>query len=245
MTGGVLQRLVDQATGTATPGLRPRLPARFETAAPDPGLHEIHHEVPAPSTPTPQPPDPAMVTRRQDDEGPVRPPPESLQPPAAMAEPAPPPTHARPEPDLTPPKAHPAPLAPPPPPLLPQAPAARMAMWTPPAAPPPRVETVSAEDPRPASPPPRRRQTAPEPLLPPAEPLPSTILERETPEHPARSADATQPDELPAASAPEITIHIGRLDIRAEAPKPARPQRQVTTRPSMPTLADYLRGSGS
>jgi hypothetical protein len=87
----------------------------------------------------------------------------------------------------------------------------------------------------PATPPPAR-------LLPaePAKRVHDRVVERMTGTRTgAQAAAAPQPSAH--AAEPEISIHIGRLDIRADAPKPA-PRRAPPPARSLPSLSDYLRG---
>lgn len=61
----------------------------------------------------------------------------------------------------------------------------------------------------------------------------------------AGSTGAPDDEVLPAADTPEITIEIGRIDVRTEAEKPGKPER-VARRPSpVSSLTDYLKGRGS
>lgn len=244
---GVLQRLVGRATGQVSEGLQPRLPARFESATREPGLNEIRsEESPAPSPPAASEPEVSTPLSRRAHAPAIDAPAEPMQPPAAPVEGTFPSTptevhvagqpidHAPPPADLE--AAAPAPL-------LPQIAA---------------MQTFSAETPHrestkqipggasqvlnaetvPVRPDPPR--SPPEPLLPAdtaASPLEAPAIAPATP----RTEAAPIPDN---AEPPEITIHIGRLDIRTEAQKPSPPKRPATQPRAMPSLSDYLRGSG-
>ncbi|WP_299844398.1 hypothetical protein [uncultured Paracoccus sp.] len=220
---GVLQRLVARATGAETPGLRPRLPGMFEGGAGALGFREIADEVVAPQVPE----------ARQA---------ESV-PPHTQFRPAAPAEHANPP-------ARPAPLLPPTQaPSQPPTVAAQSAVIEPtaiadrppavsfkPAA--PRVSTVTptlAPDPM---------RPAPLPLLQvqPPERLEHSITTRLVETMPARPHSAPhQPADAAPEPEPEITIHIGRLDIRSEPPAP-RSAPRPSPQASLPSLADYLRG---
>ncbi|WP_353474568.1 hypothetical protein PVT71_21720 [Salipiger sp. H15] len=79
------------------------------------------------------------------------------------------------------------------------------------------------------------------PLLPPETVITETFIAA-APHPPAQPSRVEAPPETPAE--PEITIHIGRLDIAAPAspPAPAKPRRE---RPPMRSLESYLNGGKS
>jgi hypothetical protein len=131
-------------------------------------------------------------------------------------------------------------------PLLPIAPALRSeAAAVAPAIPPQFEATPPSEN----APPERRPapHPAPKPLLPPAplDRLSETLtVAMAAPPAVAAQTRVAEPKQDEVAAA-EITIHIGQLDIRAEAPKPASSRRRSTQRRSLPALSDYLRGGRS
>ncbi|WP_157935884.1 hypothetical protein [Paracoccus zhejiangensis] len=218
---GILQRLVGRATGAETPGLRPRLPGRFEGGAGELGFREVADEVVAPQIPD------AKQAEEVPAEGQGRPS-APAEPAASPIRPAPllPPAHAPSQPRVA--AAEPATAEPPA--IAGHAPAAPLEAAE------PRVSTVTPS----LAPDPIR--SAPPPLLPvqPHERLEQAITTRlveHTPAHPH-----SVPLQLTeAAPEPEITIHIGRLDIRSDTPAP-RPASRAPQQPSLPSLADYLRG---
>jgi hypothetical protein len=237
-----LQRLVARATGALTAGMRPRLASRFETGIREAGPQEIHAEVAAETAPTPRP------SRAESPEAPAlriaaaaaKPPPAQLSPAAVTSLELAPERHvaaipAMPERRAT---VSPEPLHGAAPkalletraaPELPRAPMVANAVT---------IEEVAAPV-RAAIPPP----TAPEPLLP-LEPAPR-IREAPFVAPPDRPAGRAAPQRRAEAQEPEISIQIGRIDIRAEAARPAgSSQRSAQPRP-LPALSDYLRGGRS
>lgn len=91
----------------------------------------------------------------------------------------------------------------------------------------------------PASPP----GDAPAPMLPalPPDRLDVTTIERLVADRPRTGSDAPPPrSDASPDTTPEITIHIGRLDIRADTPRPAA--APAASAPALPSLSDYLRG---
>jgi len=248
---GVLQRLVDRASGSATPGLRPRLPARFETAATESWPGELHREMPA----QPGPASPAQGQRT--DTPPSRndapPPPDPLQPRVPLAEvilPSTPPD--RPE---APPRGPQQPFATrrtPPEPLMPESPVPRVRSPEAPSSSDPSAvplhQAAAEADPLGRQPPRvevvQHYRPAPEPLLPPASDMPRAEP-APPPDGPAAESDTARAEGDLESPAPEITIHIGRLDIGAEPPRPASVPRPASRARPMPSLADYLRGGRS
>jgi hypothetical protein len=235
---GVLQRLIGRATGEVSTGLRPRLPSRFETGIRDTGLLEIHAEehtrpTSAPSA-QPEPTAPRHLPRAAVAVSLADPPSAPLQTPAPQPhDPASPPITAAPSAIVAAPPTPGARTAPVP--LLPAAPTRTPTMTSPPPLPhaTPRVETPQL-------------RSAPEPLLPraPASRLSEAQLEALNAAPSAGEVTSAAQSTPGEAAAPEITIHIGRLDISTAAPKPAAPRRTTQSR-SLPPLSDYLRGERS
>lgn len=241
---GVLQRLVDRATGRATGeggALRPRRPALFEAPAPaGPDLWEAHGQITASPAAT-DPPRPSA-------------PPASPEPPAPHPEPRPALAHPRPKPPHMPPAQpaaadqppgrlpdpHPPAALPPPTPATPGPPPAPLMATDRPAASAPfaPISTV-----RPASQPatPDHRPAPPDPLLP---ALPPQVLPASP--SPLAAGSATRAgrraEETEARPEPETTIHIGQLDIRADPRGPVRAAPVHRPAPGLPSLSDYLRG---
>lgn len=233
-----LQRLAGRATGALTGGLRPRLPSRFETVIREPGLQEIHAEVASRAAPTPSP----LAAGPVDEHIPstataiAEPPLQPRSPAAAPKAADPRSAHLAPEIPARPERratvaAEPARSAAPEPLLQEMA-----ALEAPPA---PMVADILAVREMPATA--RARvapPAAPEPLLAPApvSRMPDA-LPVVPPTRPSGRA-AWEPAAQPLA--PEITIQIGRLDIREAARQASTPPRTVQSRP-LPALADYLR----
>jgi hypothetical protein len=256
-----LQRLVGQASGDLSAGLRPRLPSRFESGIRETGFQETQAEQSPRPTPTPAP-------STESDEGSPRPAPASstesetasLSHTRRITPPAPAPLPTRdsegrldgPHPithkrtttgDASPGISTASPV---PTPLLPEALSLRtpLAPLQEPSGHRPQIagHRVDLEHPRQEhrDPP----HSAPEPLLPPdpAASLTGNLAVADT-VPPLDAIDGpSAPDE---AAPPEISIHIGRLDIRSEAPKPAPQKRSATPARSLPSLSDYLRGRRS
>lgn len=255
----VLQRLVGRATGDSFAGLRPRLPSRFESGIRETGFQERYaeqsaHPTPAPSTESEEEdPRPTSASSTESKTAsleqhrrttPTAPAP--LQTTVSKARPggSHPITPKRPETGDAAPAILTAPTVPTP--LLPEAPSVR-----PPLAPlqepsgyrpqiPSHRDDLEHTQPEHREPP----HLAPEPLLPttPATSLTGNLAVADT----VSPLDAINgpfaPDE---ETSPEISIHIGRLDIRSEAPKPAPQKRPATPARSLPSLSDYLRGRRS
>lgn len=218
---GVLQRLVERAAGTEMPGLRPRLPGLFESGTGDAGLVEVAGEAAAPQAegsrsamPLPVPPQVLPTIPPEHAAPPPRPAP--LLPAAETATRS---TIAAPSPEPLPFAAEPAPAS-----------SARHP-----------VEARVAEPDSPLAPLVERTRPAPPPLLPaePPERLVRIIRTRLTESLPPAPRPAGTAIAAPAE--PEITIQIGRLDIRSETPAP-RAAPRPSPQPSLPSLADYLRG---
>lgn len=249
---GALQRLVRQSTTATLQGLRPRLPSRFESgglaglvetrseiraavrkrlgarapasvrgisAKPRARLHTAEPQAPSDARPPPAPTEEARSEPRHVDSGEAAP---RRDRPAATTSPTP--ESVEPEPLL------PRTDAAPEPPLAPRSGPSG----------PSRVslagnalaETGHAQDPAPHPP-----AEPPAPLLPTdlvapaALPDGSPVAERAEPKRPGA-----------VAAEPEITIHIGRLDIHADPPRRApraAPAERIST---LPSLSDYLRG---
>lgn len=248
----VLARLVARATGQLAPGLAPRLPGRFETA---PGawggsfeVQERNVTAPPPADATQRlrteapPPPPAPAAAKQNTESGSRRP-QPLMPERTTAvdqAPLPPSDAASAE---TPRRAQPqAPdVAEPPPdhgvaPAKPaaegvEAPGSRLRRAKPEGAP----THLSAEI-----------VAAPEPLLPKASPT-ADRSGRSDPPHRVQSPPFQAPPyarsgRAAPAEPPEITVHIGRIDIVASPEEPKAPRRAKPRRPQMTELGDYLRG---
>jgi len=239
---GVLQRLVGRAMGEASGNLRPRLPSRFEASLHATGWQDIHAAVPTASEPSaglaPRAAQPALRPAPRASDSPPAPLPQVVQQtagaPMAPQPPKVPHTHATSR-SAPPPVAAPAAA---PPPLLPEAATAPALQGLQPPVDPPSPNERSA--PGRTLPPP----VAPTPLLS-ADPRPHRIQVPDValPRHQSAPVAEGQPA-APGAPEPEVVIHIGRLDIRTDRPKPAPTPRAV--RPSgMPSLADYLRGGRS
>ena len=256
----VLQRLVGRATGAVIGGLRPRVPSLFEAGSREAGLREtqvdafesnISEPVPGPATtqdgpappaavvsgdPSPQSTQPLSQPLYSASEPPIAPKPTIEPQLRDVSQPALPAAVAAAVPKPPTPESAPAQVGPEP--LLPEADPARVApiLW-------PHVDpSPPGEDPTHAGA--VTPTAAPAPLLRP-EPrhrmaeAPTVALPRR---HAAR-VGKTQPT-VPNAPEQEIVVHIGRLDIRADPPKPARAPR-AAQRPSLPALSDYLRGGRS
>ena len=87
----------------------------------------------------------------------------------------------------------------------------------------------------------------PEPLLMPDQTALAVQLPQEV--APVAPPDAhSQPTAATDPPAPEISIHIGRIELRGDAPGPAyktAPETRRDRSPAMTTLADYLKGGGA
>ena len=246
---GVLQRLIGRATGELSAGLRPRLPSRFESGTRETGMQEIHAEDTAPRAAAP-PDQPDSNAEHVSSSS------KSLAAKRPVAEQAPAPLQAprtcRPESQpiadtpvtaedtsrlVSTPSSSPAPLLPTASPTSTGSPVTALAPDT-------RSNHPTLGD-APQQQPERHDplQAAPPPLLPldPTPPFADAVSEaaRGQPIPPANPQKAV----LEKASAPEITIHIGQLDIRTEQPKPTgAPARRAGRPRQMPALSDYLRG---
>jgi hypothetical protein len=219
---GVLTRLVGRATGTQVPGLRPRLPALFEGDARSAGFLEVAAESPAP---------PANA--------------ETAEPVSAPSQ-----HRSAAERDPLSQTAHPAPLVPPSKSagLVEPVDAPPAASPATPAQPPLRsaAQPVDAREARPLAPPSPIASSevppAPSPLLPvqPARDLAQRIATLSAGMAPGLPRPVAA--EVVAPTEPEITIQIGRMDIRAESPAPRPAQPRASPAASLPSLADYLRG---
>lgn len=259
-----LQRLVGRATGHASTSLRPRRPARFETGLGS-GLQEVHveHVSPAsrrdralrePSIDRPLSAERGDVTALPTDE-----PPRLLaEQPGVVREAAAAPRHAvDPAPPLAPVSGAPlpAPLVPSPPARTPgemhvAGPAARGTAADRSGSPTldaPERDALGRDDDRRATSSRRDSEArrAPEPLLPPdrSASLGETLAAALT--QPGAAPASAAPADADEAGPPEITIHIGRLDIRTDAPRPAPTRTRAAPARSLPSLSDYLRGRRS
>lgn len=236
----VLQRLVGRATGEVAGGLRPRRPSRFESTLRETARVAVNAEAGAPPAAAPD-------RVRRDDPGPT---------PARGAEPVPAIATAAPRPPAAPPASTPAPGDPTAPPADRNAPtqggrrrAADPQSPPPPAAAPladPRTDEPAGTRGHPGAPPPRPGSATPPPLLPPR-PLPGLAEDFRSALGPAPPPPETSRTRGPETepSPPDVTIHIGQLDVRSEAPPARRPARDAAGRAGLPSLADYLRGGRS
>ena len=91
---------------------------------------------------------------------------------------------------------------------------------------------------------------APGPPIPAPGPLLSVAVPILSEAGPDMAPEATGPGDpaMPAGedpAPPEITFHMGHLDVRAEPARPQRPARREPRRRSLPSLSDYLRGGSS
>lgn len=244
---GAFQRLIARATGAPTSGLRPRLPTLFEGSVGQNGFEVIQHETPVSEPAHPQtqqaPRARATAPSPQTTDRPI---PEAIPSFSKTAQPVPPAPRAA-APVQHPLAAQPQerrPTQPEPAPLLPARPAPQPSFGVHAAE---RNVTASTTAPVAAD---RNDQATPE--TPPPPPLlqprwPETV----TPPEPgaASAASASRTAALFAKHteppAPEITIHIGQLDIRSAQAQPIAPQRPAPTTRNLPSLSDYLRGRGS
>jgi hypothetical protein len=247
----VLNTLVGQATGRTRPRLRPRVPSLFEGALEAGATLDVTHDarspVVEPQNPGGQPegvrqggPRAGGVTEEapRAAQFPLLPPQRS---PGQSLSVDPAPAHAPAAISSPRSKGHPAMQPPDPAPTPPAA----TGWQRPTLAEGPRslAETpATASAPRQQWPPPTEDHAddAPPQLLPQQEP------DRRGTAEPASHAEPPQPaspSHAAVPAAPEITIHIGRIDLR----QPASPQvRKKTARPDKPatSLSDYLNGSG-
>lgn len=251
-----LARLLARATGQAAPGLRPRLPARFETPGAEPprGFETVSTEsAPAPGERSAEPAGPASSRRAPRAQAIDRPRAqgERTTPAHTSFEAADLPPKTSPPKGITPGRrpASPPPLMPEPGPKdLADAPGAATTDDAMAAGPAPRAAAPrSAETQEPA--PPRRRVDLtlgplPEPLLPPVPPRRAPAPHEARPDAPRLSGTTASSTARVAAAPepPEITVHIGRLHVVTEPQKsrtvPERPRRARHAA----TLGDYLRG---
>ncbi len=240
----ILSRLVARANGTATPGLRTRLPSHFEAgnSAAQEGFFTVQEDVPARPTPEPHSPPVAEAPQhRQQDTPRAEPPPgehnlHNPEPPAPLQPPAQKADTQMAEPTVLPTEAPKVPSSgqnQTPQPLLPETPPSEVHIT--------HLEQAASEPER--QPIARIETSAPEPLLPADK---ATVVE-----HIPHAVAATAPkqhSQAPLSTAepnpPEITIHIGRIDLRSDAPRPAQ-SRTPAKRPTLPSLSDYLKGSVS
>lgn len=233
-----LSRMIGRATGQIAPGLRPRPIARFEAAATEStGFHETSTE-----TAAPQSIDCDGGISETADHLPAPTPASSRNTPSALREPSTPEAPSAPQrgPTITPEGAS----------TVSEAPSG--AHHSPEERRPETTSSVTIRDGAPAPAPPA--SPPPAPLLPaPVIPVTAVAADRptagmEAPE-PARSFQSRAANGkrgLPRAGAadapPDISIHIGRLELRTTSPE-ARPGRQKRTKPDMTSLADYLKGA--
>jgi hypothetical protein len=243
----VLHRLIGRANGAASGGLRPRLPSPFEAGFQSGGFTEIHAETPAAPTPgdhpqiKPSPPPQHLASDRDE----TRVPPAALQPSVPDNPSRQPPSAALRE--KAPSGTMPTLRAEPPPAPAPLLPTEIRRGETALEVSPDLSELIGAADtvgPQ-SSDPGNRPHTVPEPLLPPDT---SARLLQFLDAGPAPQPPDVRPDTQDTTTAhaqPAITIHIGRLDIRSEAPKTTAPPRRAAAPRSLPGLSDYLRGGQS
>lgn len=238
---GVLQRLVARATGAERAGVQARLPARFEAGGmAEDGFSERVDEVAAPrrareeAAPLPvreaRGEEPVFEERRDDPEA-VPPSPEVPRQEARVKVTREAPDEGR------------------------QPIAERLGEAETPASPAPLLSTtertvervVVEERSVAAAEPPRaraERYAPPAPLLPP-EPGRSALAPLPAPHVPARRVERqAEAREAPAPQPPEISIHIGRIEVRGEAEKPA-PRKRAPREVKLASLSDYLGGGAS
>ncbi len=246
-----LTRLLARATGHSAAGLRPRLPARFETGAGGVtgGFETITEETMANPAVAAAPSTSADTSVRQVE----MPTPQTSAPSDAV------PLNRRPAPapDRSPRLAsdpEPAPHTEPPSPLLPETAIRRDSQ----SAMSPRDTTPASENNAPTTPaelpdpPPQHRRTIaptlgppPERLQPvaPADPQPAphdVHFDQAMPGPTRRRASADTATPAP----PDITVHIGRLHVVAQPAKPRTAPERPQQRRATATLGDYLRGKG-
>jgi len=242
---GALQRLVARATGSSSTGLHPRVPAFFGTHAAQSGFEDISQDIPAPAMETTHPAQPTASMRETSVEHepsaavlkqpaqatsapaqPLRQPPPAQQPPGQAAQRV----ARQPQPE----------------PLLNERPLATGKTAPDPSAPVRPTQTLGHEPTADAV-----RADVRAPDLDPPPPLLQMAAQHRN--DPADAAASTIPPPAPFASLssqhtesaqPEITIHIGQLDIRSEQPAPIAPQRPAPATRNVPSLSDYLRGRG-
>ncbi len=241
----VLTRLVARAKGQAAPGLTPRLPGRFETGSGGDEPMEVHERTAAGPAPVPEAARREAPPGRQTPRGhhaasatgkrPAAAQPFKATAPEAQGPLAP--RIAEPVPARAEPRTRPEPVelivttrasqAPPAHPDVPPSPLS------------PRAERPSGER-RDAT-----RENAPEVLLPDAPPP----VERRRPPDPAgarsppvRTAPIGRNRQAAAPEPPEITVHIGRIDVVMAPEERKGAKRPEPHRPQMTELGDYLRG---
>lgn len=250
---GAFQRLIGRATGAEPGGLRPRLPALFEPSGEQAGFDDREHTVPvsAPSKPELRrsvPPSAPAAAPRSIVDPEQRAAASDAQDTAPVASQTPgsvPSTFRNAtQPRDVPEQAIPAPLLRTEVTSAPTLPAARETARDTPfqASPLPDMKEEPASHPN--------QQIAQGDVPDPPRPL----LRELTPDEEARqtglqtarpgSAEA-RPAAKDEAAQPEITIHIGQLDVRSAAPQPVAPQRPAPRARNLPSLSDYLRGRGS
>lgn len=238
---GVLNRLVARATGAATSGVRARMPARFEGAGlAEDGFSVVSEDVPAAAAGIALS-GPNVAQKETVDRGPVDAPTAGAEPIAESPLDDPPIAAYRPEALLH------EPLAQPDMAHSSEDSALSSVMSDPSIAasedglPEPQTLDLLTEV---SGPLPERAEApdrAPVPMLPRDQPLessenaPVSGLKLNTSQMQAPPAANTVPQ------APDITIHIGRIELRSEAARPPKPKR-AARQSSMPTLADYLKG---
>jgi hypothetical protein len=245
---GVVNRLLARATGRERSTLHLRRPARFERgptrlgsreALPSEELDEraaapLRAAEPEPSSgPRPVPRETGHASEGRPHRAPPAPAPET-------------------RPDA-PPSANPgAPVATPPDPranaverleLPPASRAKARAMRRAAPGSTPAAEQATAASPAP--PPPARPRDPPDAAAPLLDnrPGPSSDAPERHPlaASPRRMERAMSLDRAAPQPLPDLTIHIGRVDLRTEPPRPAR-VRTARPAPRLPSLADYLRG---
>lgn len=243
---GAFQRLVARATGAPAAGLRPRLPTVFETSGAQQGFEEIQQETSV-STPTPprplraEPPSSPETTHQAAVDTVAKAMPTNAAP-ASVHAPSEKPRneiHADHPVERMQPPVQPAPLlsekpAPFSETLAPLNVTSSLAMTNAEQSPEPQPTEKSADTLDPPAP--LLRMSSPH------EADRSGTLDSTTAPASSRTANASAQT---TTAAPEITIHIGQLDVRSEQPQPVAPQRPAPRARNMPSLSDYLRGRGS
>jgi len=250
----VLTRLLARAKGQAASGLVPRLPGRFETAPGDRGgpLEVQEQRLSASPAPVgrsdrpmmnalPQPPSPPVGEGRFE---PSRARPRPLIPGRAVADDETPASPLDAVPASQPGRGVPpiSELPGPPPPGRTATPAATTAE---------RVERLDraarhAEEERALSAVLPEIAATPAPLLPDVRPPVDLPVRPDDPDRtqipPFHAQPKTRTGRTAKEEPPDITIHIGRIDVVAVPEERKTPKRPERRRPQMTALGDYLRG---
>ena len=246
----LLNRLVARAAGRERSGLRVRLPARFEAPNRIRDVDTVGSEDTGPPS----------VAKSDDAPSEARAPPSARPPPAANTPAQAPPPRPAPARALTPPPAREAQATPAAAAeeiaeprssraVEPGAPTLRAASREPgpaPARPAALANVATPLPPAGAAGEPKQGRLAPAPLLDVERTAPSVLADAASITTAARAA--REPFERRSAEAseqaPEIAIHIDRIELRTEPEKPQARRRAARAGPRVPSLSDYLRGRG-